>query len=70
MRPIVAAIVLAWPSLAAAAPSFEEIVIKGEVQKPEIVVVISRENLNKNYQLELKESFVDRILEAAQQPPF
>jgi len=27
--------------------TFEELVIEGEVQKPEITVVISRENLNK-----------------------
>ena len=30
-------------------------VITGEVLKPEITVVMSRENLNKSYDLELKE---------------
>ena len=42
----------------------DELVIVGEVQKPEVTVVISRENLNKSYELELKESFVPKIVEA------
>ncbi len=55
---------------ASAAPNFDDIVIKGEVQKPEILVLITRENLNKNYQLELKASFVDRIIVAADKALF
>lgn len=50
--------------------SFEDLVIEGEVLKPEVTVVISRENLNKAYDLELKESFLPRILEAVEKPPF
>ena len=52
--------------------SFEEddFVIVGEVQKPEVTVCISRENLNKSYQLILKESFLDKIIEAVNRPPF
>ena len=45
-------------------------VITGEVLKPEVTVVISRENLNKNYELELKESFLKKILDSVEQPPF
>jgi len=45
-------------------------VITGEVLKPEVTVVISRENLNKNYDLELKESFLDKIIESVEHPPF
>ena len=41
--------------------TFEEFVIEGEVLKPDVTVVISRENLNKSYNLELKESFLDKI---------
>ena len=52
--------------------TFEEddFVIIGEVQKPEITVYISRENLNKSYQLELKESFLPKIVESVEKPPF
>lgn len=46
----------------------EEII--GEVQKPDVTVVISRENLNKAYKLELSESFLDKILESVEQAPF
>jgi hypothetical protein len=45
-------------------------VITGEVLKPEVTVVISRENLNKNYELELKESFLQKIIDSVEQPPF
>lgn len=44
--------------------------IVGEVQKPEVIVLISRENLNKAYELELAESFLDKIVESVEQPPF
>ena len=44
--------------------------IIGEVQKPDVTVVISRENLNKAYKLELSESFLDKILESVEQAPF
>lgn len=52
--------------------SFEDddLVIVGEVQKPEVTVVISRENLNKSYELELKESFVPKIVESVKKAPF
>jgi hypothetical protein len=52
--------------------SFEDgaAVITGEVLKPEITVVMSRENLNKSYDLELKESFLQKIIESVKHPPF
>ena len=52
--------------------SFEDgaAVITGEVLKPEITVVMSRENLNKSYDLELKESFLQKIIDSVEQPPF
>ena len=57
---------------AAAAPTiFEETVIEGEVQKPEIAVYIGRQNLSKAYKLEpLKKSFLPKIIEALKKPPF
>ncbi len=47
-----------------------DFVVEGKVQKPEVVVVISRENLDKGFQIVLKESFLDRIVEATAEPPF
>lgn len=44
--------------------------IVGEVQKPDVTVVISRENLNKAYELDLEESFIDRIIESVEHAPF
>jgi hypothetical protein len=49
---------------------FEEAVVEGEVQKPEIAVFITRQNLSKAYNFELKESFLPKILEVVKYPPF
>jgi len=49
---------------------FEETVIEGEVRKPEVTVFISRENLNDRYQLQLQESFLPKIIESVEHPPF
>jgi hypothetical protein len=45
-------------------------VIEGKVQKPAVVVEISRENLEKGFDLELRESFLDKVVEALNQAPF
>lgn len=59
------------PTVGGAAPqTFEEFVVVGEVLKPEITVVISRENLNKAYELKLDESFLDKIIKSVERPPF
>lgn len=44
--------------------------IVGKVQKPEVVIVIRRENLDKGFQLQLTEDFLHRVVEAVQDPPF
>lgn len=44
--------------------------IIGEVQKPEVEVYIRRDNLDKGFVLDLKETFVPRIMEALRRPPF
>ena len=49
---------------------FEETVIEGEVQKPEVTVSISRENLNKAYDMQLSESFLPKIIESIEFDPF
>lgn len=54
----------------AAPATIEEFVVVGEVLKPEITVVISRENLNKAYELKLDESFLDKIVKSVERPPF
>lgn len=50
--------------------SEDEFVIVGEILKPEITVVISRENLAKGYDLKLEESFLNRIIESVRAEPF
>ena len=49
---------------------FEEEEIVGEVQKPEITVIISRENLNKAYEFEFDEDFLERIVDSVEYEPF
>jgi hypothetical protein len=59
------------PTTTDAAPvTFEEFVVEGEVLKPEITVFISRENLNKTYELELDENFLEKIIESVEHDPF
>ena len=49
---------------------FEETVIEGEVQKPEITIFITRQNLGTEYVLELKESFIPKIIKIVEKKPF
>ena len=67
-----AAILVAPSSVVAEELAFEDggAVITGEVLKPEITVVMSRENLNKSYDLTLKESFLQKIIDSVEHPPF
>jgi hypothetical protein len=44
--------------------------IEGKIQKPEITIFITRQNLNSNYNLVLDESFVPKILESIEKKPF
>jgi len=44
--------------------------IEGEVQKPEVTIVIGRDNLEKGFDLRLKESFLHKIPEALKLPIF
>jgi hypothetical protein len=61
------------PAPAAPAPALDEAevsLIIGEFLKPDITVIISRENLNKAYDLQLDESFLDKVIQSVKQPPF
>lgn len=44
--------------------------IIGEVRKPEVTVLITKQNLNTPYDLVLKESFIPKIVSAAEEKPF
>lgn len=48
----------------------EEQKIVGKIQKPEIQILITKQALNPEYKLELRESFVPRIVEAVELKPF
>ena len=48
----------------------DDYVITGEIQKPEVTLEITRANLNKAYDFELKESFLPKIVEALDHAPF
>lgn len=44
--------------------------IVGETQKPTIDILISRQNLTPKYVLELKESFLPKIVDVVNSKPF
>jgi hypothetical protein len=60
------------PSLAHAenALRFEDQKIVGKIQKPEIQILITKQNLTPKYELELKESFLPKIVQAVEEKPF
>jgi hypothetical protein len=71
------ALVVGTPGAAWAQESEEEpeeealgVIITGRVQKPEVNVVIGRDNLNKGFSIQLTESFLDRIKQSVTRPPF
>lgn len=67
-----AALAIFAPRSADTAPRlvFETVEIAGEVPKPQVSVFITRQNLNDPYDLELKESFLPKIVEALDFAPF
>jgi len=48
----------------------EEDVIRGEVQKPSISLLVTRQNLSQDYTLELRQSFVPEIIKSIEKRPF
>ena len=67
---ILAASLWSLPAFAAPKIVFKETTIQGEVQKPEVTQFMSRQNLNKAYDLVLKESFLQKITDAVEHAPF
>ena len=49
---------------------FEEISVEGRVQKPVIDIFMRRQNLHTDYKLELRESFLPKIIESVEKKPF
>ena len=48
----------------------EDFEVKGKVQKPEITIFVTRQNLNPEYNLDLRESFIPKIVESTEKKPF
>lgn len=44
--------------------------VKGNVQKPELQIFMGRQNLSANAKLELRESFLPRIVDSVEKKPF
>ncbi|MEC8380821.1 MAG: hypothetical protein VXZ96_10895 [Myxococcota bacterium] len=49
--------------------SLDAFEIKGTVQEPALQMIITRENLDKEYSLELTESFIPKIIESMKTSP-
>lgn len=48
----------------------EEETLIGKVRKPEVTLFVTRQNLNTEYQLELRKSFLPRIAKSVEKKPF
>lgn len=44
--------------------------VKGSVQKPDLQIFMGRQNLSANAKLDLRESFLPRIIESVEKKPF
>ena len=67
---IAPSVVHAQEPVAKTIQSFEDFSIKGEIQKPNINIFIGRMNLDKAYELKLRESFIPKIKESMKKKPF
>lgn len=72
-RVLVAGLVLVAPAAAFAQSSpvrFEEEKIVAKIQKPEIQILITKQNLTPRYELVLRESFLPKVVESVNRRPF
>ena len=70
---VVFAIILAAGGVAEAQTRrlvFDDISVEGRVQKPVIDIFMRRQNLHTDYKLELRESFLPKIVESVEKKPF
>ena len=74
MRQIAIVLLTFWGSSTADAQTrrlvFEEISVEGRVQKPVIDIFMRRQNLHADYKLELRESFLPKIIKSVEKKPF
>ncbi|MBM4366938.1 MAG: hypothetical protein FJ102_12065 [Deltaproteobacteria bacterium] len=49
---------------------FGDEITKVKIQKPEIAIVMTQQNLAPRYDLELKESFLPKVVESVEKKPF
>jgi hypothetical protein len=49
---------------------FDRELIRGHVPKPEVMMLITRQNLNTTYRLELRESFLPKVIDSVNGSPF
>ena len=49
---------------------FEDFTIEGEVQRPQLQMLMTRKNLDKEYELQLRQSFLPKIKESMRKAPF
>ncbi len=49
---------------------FEETALVGTIQKPEVQILITKQNLTPKYELDLRESFLPKVVESVNQKPF
>ena len=49
---------------------FSETEIVGKIQKPEIQILITKQNLTPKYELDLRESFLPKVVESVEHKPF
>ncbi len=72
-RAVIIALLL-LPGLASArdrkAYALETFEIVGDIQKPQVTLIINRKNLNTDASLELRESFVPKIIDSLEKKPF
>lgn len=69
---LVLALFALLPGVASAqqAFTFKETNVVGKIQKPEIQILITKQNLTPKYDLELRESFLPKIVESVDAKPF
>lgn len=49
---------------------FEDQKIIGVIQKPEIQILITKQNLTPKYELQLEESFLPKVVDSVEHKPF
>lgn len=62
------AILLFVQSSFAGVKGVEKLVVT--IPKPEVAIIMNKQNLTPNYELELKQSFLPKVVETVQQKPF